>query len=989
MSDLALRLLISTDAKGASAGLVGLRGDLSSVRGEVGATSRALESMRGVLGGLGVVALGREMLVVNRQFAIQRAALETLTGSAAMAVTEFDRLSRIAAATPYSVGEVTSAYTKLRTLGLEPSERALTSYGNTAAAMGKDLNQLIEAVADATTGEFERLKEFGIKARQNGDQVSLTFKGVTTTVRNEANAIQAYLLRLGETDFAAAMARRAATLDGAMSNLGDSWDRMLDRVLSGRLESGLSTSIGILSAGLDTIGRFADLLNSGAGSSALMAGALALLSVRGVAALASMVRLEQAQAAQILLDRQVAAATLANAAAREAEALANRAAAAQVMLYGSQRAAVEREVTAAVSARVAAEGALAAANARTVAGAVALSTTLPRVAAAGRAVLGVFGGWPGLLLTAGAAAATYAFSSKDAASASSGLGAGAAGASGQVAALGDEAAAAAGKVDGLAKAIRAAGVENLGSRFSESIKRLGEQRSNLPSLEEGVRFAEQTQGADSPAAQRMRDVRDQVVAEIAELELAIPRYQAALGALGKAQSDSNAESVRKEREAASKRGRIALADSARDYLGAEQFAWKNLLSDQTVVSLEQAAAARSADLWRDYREARAKAIKAPRSVSGIPAEEVAAAVIGREALEAEVRALEDASRRAQAAISEQTQLLADQVQIGLKPEAQAQRELREYASQVADQFERSYGPQVDVLTQKLGDNEAAHRRVALSMASVAAQASSSAPKTWADGWDKAFSEYQKGASDAAKAGEDSAKRMLGSLEDQLTSFISGQKFSWRSLADTIIAELARVQARNIISSLLPGMGSGGGGGFGGLASMASSAWSWVSSLFAQGGVMTPAGALDLPVRAYSQGGVATSPQVAVYGEGHWNEAYVPLPDGRSIPVKQDVNGIAAAVAAALVGAAAPVLRSGPGAASPQVTSPPAVVEVHLHEDAKRGGEVGQSQQPGGVRLDVWVAQIADQAVARGIAMGNGLTDQAIRSRYRLNPSVGY
>ena len=30
--------------------------------------------------------------------------------------------------------------------------------------MGKDITQMIEAVADAATGEFERLKEFGIKA---------------------------------------------------------------------------------------------------------------------------------------------------------------------------------------------------------------------------------------------------------------------------------------------------------------------------------------------------------------------------------------------------------------------------------------------------------------------------------------------------------------------------------------------------------------------------------------------------------------------------------------------------------------------------------------------------------------------------------------------------------------------------------------------------------------------------------------------------------
>jgi tape measure domain-containing protein len=52
--------------------------------------------------------------------------------------------------------------------------------------------------------------------------------------------------------------------------------------------------------------------------------------------------------------------------------------------------------------------------------------------------------------------------------------------------------------------------------------------------------------------------------------------------------------------------------------------------------------------------------------------------------------------------------------------------------------------------------------------------------------------------------------------------------------------------------------------------------------FADGGIMTQMGPLAL--RKYANGGIANSPQVAIYGEGSMNEAFVPLPDGRSIPV---------------------------------------------------------------------------------------------------------
>jgi diaminopimelate decarboxylase len=66
--------------------------------------------------------------------------------------------------TPFGLAQATQGFVKMKALGLDPTRAALTSFGNTASAMGKDLNQMIEAVADASTGEFERLKEFGIKA---------------------------------------------------------------------------------------------------------------------------------------------------------------------------------------------------------------------------------------------------------------------------------------------------------------------------------------------------------------------------------------------------------------------------------------------------------------------------------------------------------------------------------------------------------------------------------------------------------------------------------------------------------------------------------------------------------------------------------------------------------------------------------------------------------------------------------------------------------
>jgi hypothetical protein len=175
---------------------------------------------------LATVGASMKTISVAREFDKINASLVTMTGSQDAADRAFARIQNFAATTPFDLAQVANAFTKLTSLGLNPSEEALESYGNTASAMGMDLNQMIEAVADATTGEFERLKEFGIKARSEGDNVSLTFQGVSTTIGKNAAEIEEYLMRIGQVEFAGANAERAATLDGAISNLGDSFDSL-------------------------------------------------------------------------------------------------------------------------------------------------------------------------------------------------------------------------------------------------------------------------------------------------------------------------------------------------------------------------------------------------------------------------------------------------------------------------------------------------------------------------------------------------------------------------------------------------------------------------------------------------------------------------------------------------------------------------------------------------------------------------------------------
>lgn len=176
----------------------------------------------------------------QRNFDKLNSGLITMTGSAENAAKAFSVLQQFAKETPYGLNQAVEGFTKLVALGLNPSKEALISYGNTAAAMGKDLNQMIEAVADASTFEFERLKEFGIKSSQQADTVSFTFRGVTTTIKKNSEEIQKYLLNIGNTDFAGAMETRSKTLDGQLSSLADSFDGLVLAVA----QSGFGDAVG-------------------------------------------------------------------------------------------------------------------------------------------------------------------------------------------------------------------------------------------------------------------------------------------------------------------------------------------------------------------------------------------------------------------------------------------------------------------------------------------------------------------------------------------------------------------------------------------------------------------------------------------------------------------------------------------------------------------------------------------------------------------------
>jgi hypothetical protein len=225
-----LNLILEINAKAFKKGASTAQVSINKIRKATdGLKSQLFSAKAAVVGFFGAFAGGGIINTITK-FEKLEASLKTVTGSAENANKAFKFIQDFAATTPFQLEEVVASFIKLKALGLDPSEAALRSYGNTASAMGFSLNQMIEAVADAATGEFERLKEFGIKAKSQGDNVTFTFQGVATTVKKNAAEIEGYLRSIGDVQFAGAMEEQAKTLNVAVSNMKDNFAKLIKTI---------------------------------------------------------------------------------------------------------------------------------------------------------------------------------------------------------------------------------------------------------------------------------------------------------------------------------------------------------------------------------------------------------------------------------------------------------------------------------------------------------------------------------------------------------------------------------------------------------------------------------------------------------------------------------------------------------------------------------------------------------------------------------------
>ena len=269
------RFVKSTEAIKEQTGRLGRQGD--AARNVVSKSGRSFRLSGELLALLGSLAHAAQRGIVDSAVSFERfrTALEAVEGSSGKARASMDWIESFAVKAPFELEQVTGAFVKLRSEGMDPTRGLLRTLGDASAAAGKPLMRAVEAMTGAVSGDNEGLAEFGIEARAaEGGKVRYEYEVGGETKIAEAMAADGAQIRqvLGgildakyrmrpaaahpssAKKFGGAMAQESKTFMGMMGNLIDQWARFRNMVMASGLFDWLTGRLGRL---LDTLDRMA------------------------------------------------------------------------------------------------------------------------------------------------------------------------------------------------------------------------------------------------------------------------------------------------------------------------------------------------------------------------------------------------------------------------------------------------------------------------------------------------------------------------------------------------------------------------------------------------------------------------------------------------------------------------------------------------------------------------------------------------------------
>lgn len=216
--------------KGASGTTKTLLTALNKITVATKKTASALLSVGKTLAGIGAgAALGGLYALYNgasdnvKAFEDLRAKLSGVTGDLQSAEKVFWELNALEDQTTKSTTELSEALLYLNKFGIGVTSEDMKNLSAVSIGLNKDLASVTSAIGKAAQGRYQGIKELGIAVEDAGNTLKLSFKGVTTEVEKDTDAIKNYLSNLGKTQFSEVLEAKLQTTDAALNRFKNAW----------------------------------------------------------------------------------------------------------------------------------------------------------------------------------------------------------------------------------------------------------------------------------------------------------------------------------------------------------------------------------------------------------------------------------------------------------------------------------------------------------------------------------------------------------------------------------------------------------------------------------------------------------------------------------------------------------------------------------------------------------------------------------------------
>ena len=170
-------------------------------------------------------------LEASRVYEDMSARLTPLVGDLETAQKTFWSLNGLEDETATATDKLAKAFVDLGNNGLTNSNEQLKTYATIAHGTGRDINTLTDAVIAFSQGSTKALRQFGITAKDNGDTISLTYKGSTTEIQKNSKALDEYLSNLARNNFDGVMEAKLNTVSAATGRLDNAWGTFCTRLM--------------------------------------------------------------------------------------------------------------------------------------------------------------------------------------------------------------------------------------------------------------------------------------------------------------------------------------------------------------------------------------------------------------------------------------------------------------------------------------------------------------------------------------------------------------------------------------------------------------------------------------------------------------------------------------------------------------------------------------------------------------------------------------